>query len=347
MFHLHEISVVPEQLCGIYIKELPTEVLVNDIYLSNVKTFESLSESTIQLALNGTVMKEFGIDVEKPWVQIVGAVLSMLSIYRSLAARYAFLQHNVDPGFSMKLAKAMGIFLLPTLSTFTLLIATWFAKQVNSIASVATLMYFHPVVMIGFCKFIGLLTRRTFDWPFLTIFASLNGLSYFVVYFLFITFIRIQEGEKSSKSYNKIFNSSVTFNFCETGKGKINNNTDITEWASSEQIFWVHWMWILPFLFIMIMIANAPCHRRCRIVKDSLAPSVSTIDFVKGPKIAVNANQEHDSNADNQGLEQGEEIEDNQEAIPMIAIPISSESQSEEEENDPDNENNDDVEDVA
>ena len=75
-----------------------------------MKTFESLSESTIQLALNGTVMKEFGI--EKPWVQITGALLSMLSIYRSFAARYAFVQHNVDPGFSMKL----GILLLPTKS---------------------------------------------------------------------------------------------------------------------------------------------------------------------------------------------------------------------------------------
>ena len=51
-----------EQVCGIYIKEFPIEVLVNDIYLSNVKTFESLSESTIQLDLNGTVMKEFGIE---------------------------------------------------------------------------------------------------------------------------------------------------------------------------------------------------------------------------------------------------------------------------------------------
>ena len=297
-----------------------------------MKTFESLSESTIQLALNGTVMKEFGI--EKPWLQITGAVLSMLSISRSSAARYAFVQHNVDPGFTMKLGKAMGILLLPTLSTFTaftILITAWSAKEVESIVQALILMHFHSVFIIGICEFLELFTKRRmkFDVAFLELYAILIGCSFFVVYIsiIIVLFMKIQEGEEPF-SNRKIFNSSIPFNICDTGEKNINNNIDMTEWLSTEQVFWFHWMWILPFLFF-IMITHPPCHQSCQSVKDFMAPSVSMMDFMRGPKIAVDEHE--DSNANNEE----ENAEDNREAFPMIAIPISSENQSEEEENDP------------
>ena len=125
---------------------------MNDIYLSNVKTFESLGESTLQLGFNGYVMKEFG--VENPWIQIGSVLLSMLSIFRSMAARYAFVQYNIDPGFSINLAKSFAILFFPTFTLFLVQIITWTDRLMISEYGALQMVYFHPI-FLGCFAFYG------------------------------------------------------------------------------------------------------------------------------------------------------------------------------------------------
>ena len=129
---------------GIF-KEEQVEELINDIYLSNVKTFESLSESTLQLGFNGYVMKEFG--VKDPLVQFGSASLSMLSIFRSMAARYAFIQYNKDPGFSRNFFKALAILFFPTSTLFIFQLLSWTDKSMMSLLGMCQMIAFHPILL--------------------------------------------------------------------------------------------------------------------------------------------------------------------------------------------------------
>ena len=134
-------------------------MIINDIYLSNVKTFESLSESTLQLGFNGHVMKEFG--VKSPWIQMGSAVLSMLSIFRSMAARYAFVQYNKDPGFSTSLAKSFAILFFPTVTIFLFQMISWTDEWVQSSLGIYQIMYFHPIMLVIYGKGIQLLLFKS------------------------------------------------------------------------------------------------------------------------------------------------------------------------------------------
>ena len=141
---------------GIF-KEEQSEEFINDIYLSNVKTFESLSESTLQLGFNGYVMKEFG--VEDPWVQIGSVFLSMLSIFRSLAARHAYVQHNEDPGFSISLARSLAILFFPTITIFLFQMISWTDKLMSSYIGIYQMMFLHPIFLTLIGKIVSSTTN--------------------------------------------------------------------------------------------------------------------------------------------------------------------------------------------
>ena len=99
------------------------------------------------MGFNGYVIKEFG--VENPKIQFGSILLSMLSIFRSFAARYAFVQHNKDPGFSINLAKSLGIFFLPILTLFMFLTKSWTDKSHLSILGVCQMLCFHPIFLLA------------------------------------------------------------------------------------------------------------------------------------------------------------------------------------------------------
>ena len=105
------------------IKEQSEDSLKNDIFINNVKTNEVLSEATIQLALNGMVMSEFGISDK---IQVISAMLSMFSIFKCLVDRYAFIRLGKDNGlFSFEFYKAI-FDLFPLLaSLFMLELLAW------------------------------------------------------------------------------------------------------------------------------------------------------------------------------------------------------------------------------
>ena len=100
---------------------------------------------------------------------------------------------------------------------------------------------------------------------------------------------------------------------------QINNNTDISEWFSSDKSFWIIWVWIFPFMYIVMIILE--CYTRLfsrsLCLKNFFGPTVFTWDFVKGPKVEMN-----DSTNDHQGDDAG--IEEN----PMIVIANTTENQT-------------------
>ena len=171
-------------------------MLINDIYLSNVKTFESLSESTLQLGFNGYVMKEFG--VENAWIQIGSVILSMLSIFRSVATRYAFVQCNKDPGFSINLAKSLAILFFPIGSMFLFQIISWTDESTPPSVGLYQMFLIHPI-LLGICgqfssKIVSPLLRSTFGslhLLFLTSVLYCGGVNLLYVSYLvsFITYL--------------------------------------------------------------------------------------------------------------------------------------------------------------
>ena len=118
---------------------------MNDIYLSNVKILETMSESTFQLALNGMVMKEFG--VEDP-IQVISGLFSMISIYKALAAQFCFIRNGDNKSMlSWDFAKALTDLAIPILALFTLILASWSEEYIEPPNQFAILFVLHPIVL--------------------------------------------------------------------------------------------------------------------------------------------------------------------------------------------------------
>lgn len=155
------------------------ENLMRDIYLSNVKTIETMSEATLQLALNGMVMKEFGIEYEEWYgieysIQVISAALSIISIYKCLADRFSFINNGKDLGpVSKDFLKGMVDLAIPILTYFLLMIVTWSAPRIPSEYSLTLVIIIHPIVAFSF-----ILLDRIFKAAFKTfIFESYNMLT--------------------------------------------------------------------------------------------------------------------------------------------------------------------------
>ena len=88
-------------------------------------------------------MKEF--DVKNKWIQFGSASLSMLSILRSMAARYAFIQYNKDPGFSGNFFKSLAILFFPTVTLFICQLLAWTDKSMQSMVGLWNMVLFHPI----------------------------------------------------------------------------------------------------------------------------------------------------------------------------------------------------------
>ena len=121
---------------------MPEDSLKNDIYLNNVQTVEALSESTIQLAINGRVTKQFGFESN---IQIISGFISLFSIYKCMAVRYAFVQYNKDPGLSKNFFCSLLLWFYPILCMTLLVSVTWFDRWTPSILLILHLMFLHPM----------------------------------------------------------------------------------------------------------------------------------------------------------------------------------------------------------
>ena len=104
-----------------------------------------MSESTIQLALNGAIIKQFGI---KEPIQIVSAILSLTSIYKCIASRYSFIWKGYDTGlFSIDFWKAMVYLFIPIMSLFVFEFLAWSDGFVPSLFPFMILIAMHPIVI--------------------------------------------------------------------------------------------------------------------------------------------------------------------------------------------------------
>ena len=112
------------------------------------------------------------------------------------------------------------------------------------------------------------------------------------------------------------------------GSVKINNNTDISHWLSSDKSFWLVWIWIFPLMYCVMIILEfyAMLSRRALCLKKFFGPVVLFYDFVQGPKVENN-----DSNNDNQ------EVNAETEGNPMIVIANATVDQTSNENDDQDN----------
>ena len=116
----------------------------------------------------------------------------------------------------------------------------------------------------------------------------------------------------------RVYNSSINFDFCHLDSNQTNNNTDISELLSSDSSFWIIWVWIFPIMYLVMIILE--CYARMSsgglCLKNFFGPRVLTMDFLRGPKLETN-----DSNNDHQ--EDDVETEGN----PMIVIANTAEDQ--------------------
>ena len=108
--HTFNISKFLDKVC-----EDPNKTEENDAFLSHVTTVEALSESGLQLALGGTVSKQYGLTDP---IQIISSILSTLSVLKACMGRYAFVQYNKDPGFSKVLLEALKSWMVIYLGFF-------------------------------------------------------------------------------------------------------------------------------------------------------------------------------------------------------------------------------------
>ena len=110
------------------------ESLMNDIFLNNVKTHEALSESTIQLALNGLIMNEYEV---KDRLQLYSAIISMISMFKCMVDRYSFIRNGQDLGMiSFEFIKAVLYLTPPLASVFIFELISWSNNQFPSIIGV-------------------------------------------------------------------------------------------------------------------------------------------------------------------------------------------------------------------
>ena len=117
----------------------------------------------------------------------------------------------------------------------------------------------------------------------------------------------------------RVYNSSINFDFCHLDSNQTNNNTDISELLSSDSSFWIIWVWIFPIMYLVMIILE--CYARMSsgglCLKNFFGPRVLTSDFLRGPRVEIN-----DFNNDNQEGE--EETEGNS----MIVIANTTENQT-------------------
>jgi len=143
------------------------DTILNDIYLSNVKTLETMSEATFQLVLNGMVIFEYGIEDS---IQIISATLSFLSIHKALADRFSFIRYNKDMGLvSQEFLNALVELVVPIsnlLIIFLFVITTPREFKFAARVPAALFLLLHPIYLIiigSLCLYIYSLHTVSFD----------------------------------------------------------------------------------------------------------------------------------------------------------------------------------------
>lgn len=309
------------------------ETLMHEIYLSNVKTIETMSEATIQLALNGMVMKEFGLEFEelcgiKYSIQAISAALSMISIYKCLVDRFSFIRNDGDKGpVSKEFLKAMGDLAIPILTIFSVMLFTWSDTTMTPELSFVIMMFLHPMMAFIFmlldillkqinrCKITKLLESIIMFSPI----AYMTSLICIRLYATLLVSVTKKEillnmplkneifqfpGEVNEDFNPRNFNSSLTFNLCLQETRRNNSNIDLGDYLSSEQVYWTYWLWILLVLTLIHTILS----QFSKILNFSYLTKycgrpIGMIEFYRGPKLP----EQEDYN----------QVQDNQENIEL------------------------------
>ena len=250
---------------------------------TRVKTIETMSEATLQLALNGMVIKEFGLEFEE-WfgikysIQAVSGILSMISIYKCLVDRFSFIRNGRDMGpVSKEFLKAMADLAFPILTIFSIMLFTWSNTSITPELSFVLVICLHPLVAF---IFIGLAIALK---NILEHMIMLVGMTYITIA------IFLGSYSEAKEEFNKNYNSSLIFNLCLQDTRRNNSNINLGDYLSSEQVSWNHWLWIFVVLTLIHSILSqiATCSTRFKFnyLKKYFGRLITLIEFYRGPML--------------------------------------------------------------
>ena len=304
---------ISAHIFGFKVKETSEESKVTDIYLDNIKTYEANSEATVQLGLNVVICYFYGFENV---IQIIRTTFSVISIYKCLSTRYAFLQYKVEPDFGIVM-NAMAKHFIYVMSIFLIIFMVMFEKVVEFYIPLWSLVIlvasFHPLIL-RIALLFPCIRKSKLDYIF-TILGLLIFGFYIALYGCCFTSLynATYENEYSTNVPN-IHNGG---NFCTKRrttiffipKGYVPFKPISIPFDTFKLFYWI---WIPALAILLLLILDVlRAFTKHDLLSKIFGPPVTLKEFLEGPRLQDPQLQEDQLNGNQ------DNVQDN---IPMTKI---------------------------